>query len=394
MGWNEPENGNRDPWGGRRNEQGPPDLDEVVRRLQERLGSLFGRRGRRPGGGERGPTPPPASTWMILVGVLVAGLVYEMFWRIDSAERGVVLRFGKYVTTLQPGPHFRFPRPIERVIKLNVEQIRGFTVTASMLTKDENIAQLELAVQYRIKDEFKYLLRIADPDQTVQRAAESAIRETIGGNTFDFVINEGRAQVAADAGRLMQEMLDAYESGIEVTSVNMLSATAPEDVKSSFDDAIKSREDKQRKINEAEAYRNENIERAEGEAARIRLEAEAYKAQVVSRAEGEAKRFEELLTAYEKAPQVTRQRLYIETIEKVLAGSSKVLSEQDGSGNVTYLPLDKLLESRAPGAAATTGGATQQSTEVTDPDVYDAREAPDAAALARLRESNRMRGTR
>jgi membrane protease subunit HflK len=392
MGWNEPDNGNRDPWGGRRNEQGPPDLDEVVRRLQERLGGLFGRRPRRPGGGERVPAPPPASTWLILAGVLAAALVYEMFWRIDSAERGVVLRFGKYVTTLQPGPHFRFPRPIERVIKLNVEQIRGFTVTASMLTKDENIAQLELAVQYRIKDEFKYLLRIADPDQTVQRAAESAIRETIGGNTFDFVINEGRAQVAADAGRLMQEMLDAYESGIEVTSVNMLSATAPEDVKSSFDDAIKSREDKQRKINEAEAYRNENIERAEGEAARIRLEAEAYKAQVVSRAEGEAKRFEELLTAYEKAPEVTRQRLYIETIEKVLAGSSKVLTEQDAGGNVTYLPLDKLLEPRA--APLQSGEAGERKAgEPTDPDVYEAGRSGDDA-LARMREGNRMRGTR
>ncbi|MEN9727316.1 MAG: FtsH protease modulator HflK [Pseudomonadota bacterium] len=393
MGWNEPNDGNRDPWGGRRNEQGPPDLDEVVRKLQDKLSALFGGKGRRPGaGGERPAGPTPKST-LALIGILVVlGLVYEMFWRIDSAERGVVLRFGKYVTTLQPGPHFRLPRPFERVIKLNVEQIRGFTVNASMLTKDENIAQLELAVQYRIKDEFKYLLRIADPDQSVQRAAESAIRESIGGNTFDFVINEGRAQVAADAGKLMQEMLDAYESGIEITSVNMLSATAPEDVKSSFDDAIKSREDKQRKINEAEAYRNEIVERAQGEAARIRLESEAYKSEVVSRAEGEARRFEELLTAYEKAPEVTRQRLYLETVESVLGNTGKVLMNQDGSNNVTYLPLDRLLErgTAKAGAAAPSESEPQGSTAVADPDVYSGRED----ALARLRENNRLRGTR
>ncbi|MBM4228480.1 MAG: FtsH protease activity modulator HflK [Gammaproteobacteria bacterium] len=393
MGWNEPNDGNRDPWGGRRNEQGPPDLDEVVRKLQDKLSALFGGKGRRPGGGGERPAGPIPKSTLALIGIIVVlGLVYEMFWRIDSAERGVVLRFGKYITTLQPGPHFRLPRPFERVIKLNVEQIRGFTVNASMLTKDENIAQLELAVQYRIKDEFKYLLRIADPDQSVQRAAESAIRETIGGNTFDFVINEGRAQVGADAGKLMQEMLDAYQSGIEITSVNMLSATAPEDVKSSFDDAIKSREDKQRKINEAEAYRNEIVERAQGEAARIRLESEAYKSEVVSRAEGEAQRFEELLTAYEKAPGVTRQRLYLETVESVLGNTGKVLMEQGASNNVTYLPLDRLLKQTPAGSNAETApqGQPQAGGAVADPDVYPARED----ALARLRENNRLRGTR
>lgn len=389
MGWNEPNDNNRDPWGGRRNEQGPPDLDEVVRKLQDKLSALFGRRPRGGGGsGSRGPANASASTWILIALLAGAGFIYEIFWRIDSAERGVVLRFGKYVTTLQPGPHFRFPRPIEKVVKVNIEQIRGFSVNATMLTKDENITQLELAVQYRIKDVSNYLLRIADPDQTVQRAAESAIRETIGSRTFDFVINEGRAEVAADAGQHMQEMLDNYQSGIEVTSVNMLSATAPEDVKSSFDDAIKSREDKQRKINEAEAYRNENVERAQGEAARIRLESEGYKAQVVSRAEGEARRFEQLLAAYEQAPAVTRQRLYLETVETVLASSNKVLMEKGGSGNVTYLPLDKLLE-RVP-APLTTPAADSSASTVTDPDVYTAP----ADAAARLRDNSRLRGAR
>ncbi len=382
MGWNEPNDNNRDPWGGRRNERGPPDLDEIVRKLQDKLSAMFGRRPR--SAGVRGPSNASASTWLLIALIAGAGLLYEIFWRIDSAERGVVLRFGKYVTTLQPGPHFRFPRPIEKVIKVNIEQIRGFSVNATMLTKDENITQLELAVQYRIKDVSNYLLKIADPDQTVQRAAESAIRETIGSRTFDFVINEGRAEVAANAGQHLQGMLDNYQSGIEVTSVNMLSATAPEDVKSSFDDAIKSREDKQRKINEAEAYRNENVERAQGEAARIRLESEGYKAQVVSRAEGEARRFEQLLAAFEQAPDVTRQRLYLETVEAVLAGSSKVLMQKNGSGNVTYLPLDKLLE-RVPAQRAET-----DATAVPDPDLYT---APGDAA-ARLRDNSRLRGTR
>ena len=384
MGWNEPNDSNRDPWGGRRNEQGPPDLDEIVRKLQDKLSAMFGRRPR--SAGVRGPSNASASTWILIALIAGAGLLYEIFWRIESAERGVVLRFGKYVTTLQPGPHFRFPRPIEKVIKVNIEQIRGFSVNATMLTKDENITQLELAVQYRIKDVSNYLLKIADPDQTVQRAAESAIRETIGSRTFDFVINEGRAEVAANAGQHLQGMLDNYQSGIEVTSVNMLSATAPEDVKSSFDDAIKSREDKQRKINEAEAYRNENVERAQGEAARIRLESEGYKEQVVSRAEGEARRFDQLLAAFEQAPDVTRQRLYLETVEAVLAGSNKVLMQKSGSGssNVTYLPLDKLLE-RVPAQRAET-----DATAVPDPDLYT---APGDAA-ARLRDNSRLRGTR
>ncbi|MGH8598214.1 MAG: FtsH protease activity modulator HflK, partial [Gammaproteobacteria bacterium] len=259
---------------------------------------------------------------------------------------------------------------------------------ASMLTKDENISHLELAVQYRIKDVSNYLLRIADPDVTVQRAAESAIRETIGRNTFDFVINEGRAQVASDAGKLMQEMLDVYQSGIEVTSVNMLSATAPEEVKSAFDDAIKSREDKQRKINEAEAYRNENVERAQGEAARIRLESEAYQKQVVSRAEGEARRFEQLVVAYAQAPVVTRQRLYLETVEQVLANSNKVLIEGNAGGNITYLPLDKLLE-RTPHSSITSD-LSPESGVVPDPDQYPAA----GGAIERQREASRMRGMR
>lgn len=386
MAWNDSNNNDRDPWGGRRNEQGPPDLDEVVRKMQQKLGGLFG--GGRGGRGSGGPRPPsaetPAAVWFIAGAIILALLFMEMFWRIEPAERGVVLRFGKHVATLQPGPHLRFPRPIENVIRVNIDQFRAFTIDATMLTRDENIVVVQIAVQYRIKDVEDYLLRIADPDESVQRAAESAIRDIIGASTFDFVIGEGRADIAISAQKLMQDMLDAYNSGITVTSVNMQSANPPEEVKASYDDAIKSREDEQRKINEAEAYRNEVVERAQGDASRIRLEAQAYKEQVVARAEGDARRFEQLLTEYQKAPDVMRERLYLETVETVLRDSTKVITD-GGGGNITYLPLDKLMDRsrEAAGAAAAAGAVTGNENYV-----------PPPAEYAREREAARLRGAR
>jgi membrane protease subunit HflK len=382
MAWNDSNNNDRDPWGGRRNEQGPPDLDEIVRKMQQKLGGLFG--GGR-GGRQRPPTgETPAAVWFIAGAIILGLLVMEMFWRIEPAERGVVLRFGKHVTTLQPGPHLRFPRPIENVIRVNIDQFRAFTIDATMLTRDENIVVVQIAVQYRIKDVEDYLLRIADPDESVQRAAESAIRDIIGASTFDFVIGEGRADIAISAQKLMQDMLDNYNSGIAVTSVNMQSANPPEEVKASYDDAIKSREDEQRKINEAEAYRNEVVERAQGDASRIRLEAQAYKEQVVARAEGDARRFEQLLAEYQKAPDVMRERLYLETVETVLRDSTKIISD-GGGGNITYLPLDKLMERQgaASGAAAAAGAVTGNENYV-----------PPPAEYAREREAARLRGAR
>lgn len=383
MAWNDSNNNDRDPWGGRRNEQGPPDLDEVVKKMQEKLGGLFGGGSR---GGRQRPTSgeTPAVVWLIGALILVALLVVEMFWRIEPPERGVVLRFGKHVTTLQPGPHLRFPRPIENVIRVNIDQIRAFTLDATMLTRDENIVDLQIAVQYRIKDVEDYLLRVADPDESVQRAAESAIRDIIGASTFDFVIGEGRADVAIKAQTLMQDMLDSYKTGIAVTSVNMQSANPPEEVKASYDDAIKSREDEQRKINEAEAYRNEVVERAQGDASRIRLEAQAYKEQVVARAEGEARRFEQLLAEYEKAPEVMRERLYLETVETVLRDTTKIVMD-GGNGNLTYLPLDRLMDRNADDSNAATAPVVQPGNE---------NYVPAPADYAREREAARLRGAR
>lgn len=354
MAWNEPDGNERDPWGGRRKDQGPPDLDEVVRKIQEKLSGLFGGK----------PRPPSARdnafVWGVIGVVAVCLLAWEMVYRIDPAERGMVLRFGRYVSVLQPGPHVRFPRPIEEVRKINVERIETLTADSSMLTGDENIVDVEVAVQYRIKDAEAYLFRIADPEVSVQRVTESAIRDVIGQRTLDFVITEGRAEIATQAQTLIQQTLDNYDSGVIITSVNMQPAKPPEEVKASFDDAIKAREDKERKVNEGEAYRNEVVERAAGEGARIRLDAEAYKEQVIAQAEGETKRFTLVLTEYDKAPAVTRNRLYLEAMEEVLSSSSKVLMDTKNGSNVTYLPLDRMMGNRSAGSNTETTEAAPE----------------------------------
>jgi len=378
MAWNDSDEKDRDPWGGRKNDDGPPDLDEVVKKMQDKLGGLFGGGGRpsTPGSGGTGMSP---IMWVVVALVVASLLFYAVFWRIEPAERGVVMRFGKYVDTLQPGPHFQFPQPIDEVITVNVQQIRPFTANVTMLTRDENIVDVEMAVQYRINDVKKYLFDIADPDTTVQRVTESAIRDIIGQNTLDFVITEGRAEIGAGAFELIQRILDNYDSGIELTSVNMQPAKPPEEVKASFDDAIKAREDEQRVINEAEAYRNEIDEKAKGEAARILLEAEAYKEQVVAEAQGEARRFEQLLVEYEKAPEVTRKRLYLDTIEEVLADNPKVMLDNKSGNSLMYLPLDKLMERGSAGRAETNlrdllpEGAVSRSAESASQDRTDSR---------------------
>ncbi len=385
MAWNDPDDKDRDPWGGRKNDDGPPDLDEVVRKMQDKLGGLFGGGGRpsTPGTGGAGISPV---MWMVIALVLASLLFYATFWRIEPAERGVVMRFGRYVDTLQPGPNFQFPRPIDEVIKINVQQIRPFTVNATMLTGDENIVDVEMAVQYRIKDVKNYLFKISDPDTTVQRVTESAIRDIIGQSTLDFVITEGRAEIGTGAIELIQQILDNYESGIEVTSVNMQPAKPPEEVKASFDDAIKAREDEQRRINEAEAYRNEIDEKAQGEAARILLEAQAYQEQVVAEAEGEARRFEQLLIEYEKAPEVTRKRLYLDTIEEVLSDNPKVMLDNKSGNSLMYLPLDKLMQRGATNESGSTLRELLPDTGASFP--------RNQGSASRDRTDSRMRGNR
>ncbi|RMD78036.1 MAG: FtsH protease activity modulator HflK [Gammaproteobacteria bacterium] len=361
MAWNEPGgSGDNDPWGGRGRRQSPPDLDEVLRQLQERLRGLFG--GGRGGDGERRPPGPGAGGGLLLVAALLAWLAYDSVYIIQPAERGVVLRFGRYVATLEPGPSIRLPRPIEHVERVNVDQIRTVEIgyrsegrksvpvlsEALMLTQDENIVNVRLAIQYKVKSPEDYLFHDRRPDVTLRQAAESAIREVVGKSKMDFVLKEGRAEVAARTMGLLQSILDRYQTGLQVTSVNLQDAQPPEQVQEAFLDAIRAREDRDRMINEAEAYANEIIPKARGQAARIVQDANAYKAQVVARAEGDASRFEQVLKVYEDAPRVTRQRMYLDAIQDVLAQASKVLVDVPGGSNLIYLPVDRLMQQEPP----------------------------------------------
>lgn len=346
MGWNEPPGGQgpKDPWGNRggRKNDGPPDLDEVVRKIQQRLNGLFGKRPPVSGGG--GNTSGNPLLWFGLVVLLLIWLAYDMFYAIDQQQRGVVLRFGEYQTTLQPGLSMRMPRPFERVIKVNTGQISTVSHEALMLTQDENIVDVEIAVQWRIQTPENYLFNVSQPDETLRQVVESGIREIIGRSTLDFVLTEGRGEIEDEQKELMQNLLDTYEAGILVVSVDMQPAQPPDPVKDAFDDAIKAREDEQRQINQAEAYRNDIIPRARGQAARLREESLGYKDRIVARSEGQTSRFEQLLAEYQDAPAVTRQRLYLDTMEYVLQRNSKVLMDVDEGSNLMYLPIDKLFE--------------------------------------------------
>lgn len=361
MAWNEPGgSGNRDPWG-RRADAGPPDLDEVFRRLRKRFGGNSGSGNNTAGG-------PPAALWGGLLGLLVALWLGSGFYMVREGERGVVLRFGKFASTSTPGLRWHLPYPVERVLRVNIGEIRtaevGYrsqarsrteadvTQESQMLTADENIVDVKLAVQYRVKDAADYVFKVRDPDLTVQQVAESAIREVVGKSRMEFILTEGRDAVTQQAALLLQGTLDRYQTGIEVTSVNMQDAQPPEPVQASFFDAVKAREDEQRLINEAQAYRNEVIPRARGEVARIVADAEAYQGQIIARAEGDTARFAQIAEQYRAAPVVTRQRLYLETMEQVLSRTPKVLMSGN-AGKLTVLPLDRLLSSGSTEPAAT-----------------------------------------
>ena len=338
MSWNEPPDGNKnkDPWGKNGSNGGPPDLDEIVRRMQRGFGGIFGKKPSK-GGGSIFP-------FSVVIILLIAWLVFDMTYLVDQQQRGVVLRFGKYVTTLDPGLNIRLPRPIEKVTKVNVGQVRSITHKASMLTQDENIVDVEVAVQWRIGTATDFLFNVFDPFPTLRQVTESAVREVIGKSELDFVLTEGRSEIAQKIQILIQDVLDDYESGIYISSVEMQPAKPPEEVKAAFDDAIKAREDEQRLVNEAEAYRNDIIPKARGAAARLREESNGYKARVIAKAEGEASRFEQLLIEYQRAPKVTRERLNLDAIESVFSNTNKVLIDNDNGNSLMYLPIDRLID--------------------------------------------------
>jgi membrane protease subunit HflK len=340
MAWNEPGGDNRDPWGGKGGNEGPPDLDELVRKLRDGMNRLFSRRGGRGAGASSGN---PISFGFI-IGLAVALWVLSGIYIIDPAERGVVLQLGKFKEITGPGPHW-IMRFIETVEKVNIDRVRTVSHKAQILTKDENIIQVELAVQYQVKDPKDYLFKVREPDLTLQEATESAMREVIGSITMDKFLSGGRGELVSQTKELLQTMLDRYQTGLMLTSVNLLDPQPPEEVQGAFQDAIKAQEDEVRYKNEAEAYARDIVPKARGDAKRMREEAGAYKDQSIARAQGETSRFLQTLKEYKKAPEITRKRLYLDTMEEVLASTSKVIIDVKGGNNLMYLPLDKLMQS-------------------------------------------------
>ncbi|HFC54252.1 MAG TPA: FtsH protease activity modulator HflK [Gammaproteobacteria bacterium] len=353
MAWNEPGGSKgKDPWGGG-SEQGPPDLDEILKKLREKFGGLFGGRGGDGAGGSGAPQAGPMGIAAV-IGALLLFWALSGIYIVDEGKRGVVTQFGAFHDITGPGPHWH-ARFIQSVEKVNVDQIRsvelGFDSRSEsiMLTQDENIIEVKLSLQYKVKDARNYLFNVRDPDSVLRQAAESAIREVVGKSTLDKVITTGRTEIAASTMRLLQQILDHYKVGLELTSVNMQKAQAPEQVQDAFADAVKAREDEQRLKNEAEAYANDILPKARGAAARRVEEANAYKAKVIAEAEGEAARFESILAEYKQAPEVTRERLYLDAMEAVMRRSSTVMVDVEGGNNLLYLPLDQILKRQLPG---------------------------------------------
>ena len=342
MAWNDPGK-KENPWQ-RRPDQGPLDLDEVVRRFQKKLRSFFGGGSRPPGNGAGG------GGYAFRAGLIVAGLLLIWaatgFYQNEAAERSVILRFGKYVGTTTEGLNWRLPWPIDRRTVVNVTEFKSFTSTPRMLTQDEALVDIDLAVQYRRADPVKFVFNVRDPEATLGEVSESAIREIIGQNTLDSVLETGRQDVSAKTKDLVQRTISAYNTGIEIISVNLVDVRVPEQVAPAQADATKAREDKDRASLTAQTYASDIVPKARGRAVSVVEDARAYKARVIADAEGETSRFGAIAAEYQRAPAVTRERLYLETMEQVLGSSTKVIVDTKGTGNLIYLPLDKLLEQR------------------------------------------------
>ncbi len=386
MAWNEPggNSNNQDPWGDRKRggqKQGPPDLDEALRKLQDNLKSLFG--------GKKKPGASGSGGGFGLVAIVVAALaamwLYTAVYSLDEQEQAVILRLGKYHETVGPGLNIYFP-PMDRKYEQNVTRERAYTRQGPMLTEDENIIEVPLTVQYKISSLEDYVLNVDEPEVSLQQATESALRHVVGSTAMDQVLTEGREVLAVEVKERLQRFVDLYRTGITVTQVNVQNAQPPREVQESFDDVIRAREDEQREKNQAETYANGVIPEARGQAQRMREEANGYRDETVSRAEGEADRFTKLVTEYRKAPEVTRQRLYLETMQEVLSNTSKVLLTGDeGQNSMLYLPLDKMLEGRtttSPKTTSTSGSANSSASN-------SARLASDA-----LSRDLRARGSR
>ncbi len=384
--------GNRGPGGN----QGPPDLDELWRSFNRRLNELFSRRGG--GGGDRMP-PTPSGRMLgggagVLVALVLGVWLASGFYIVDAASRGVVLTFGRYAEETNPGLRWRMPYPLQSHEVVNLAQVRTLEVgyrnsvktrvlkESLMLTDDENIVDLQFAVQYIVRDAKDFLFNNKKPDETAMQAAESAMREIIGKSRMDAILYESREAIQISSQQLMQQILDRYKTGITVSRITIQSAQPPEQVQAAFDDAVKAGQDRERQKNEGQAYARDVIPKASGTASRLIQEAEGYKQRVIANAEGEASRFRQVLAEYAKAPAITRERIYLETMQQILSSTSKILVDTKGSGNLLYLPLDKLLQQ---GGAASLSEAQQSQRAAPEP-LLPAESGPRSRDTLRGRE--------
>ncbi|MDH4273902.1 MAG: FtsH protease activity modulator HflK [Gammaproteobacteria bacterium] len=403
MAWKEPGGSKeKDPWGGgNRGGGGSGNLEDMIKRMQDKFNGMLRGKGR--GGGS---SSNASSLIGLVVGIVIAIWFLSGIYIVAPAERGVEMRFGKYSDTTLPGPHWHLPYPIESVEIVDVDQRRsveigyrtaggGRTAVSStnvpheslMLTQDENIIDIQFFVQFIVQDAKDYLFSVRGQETTLRQATESAVREVIGKSKMDFVLTEGRSEIASAVTKQIQTILDRYHSGVVITQVTMQAAQAPKEVKAAFDDAIKAREDQQRLRNEAETYSNDVLPKARGSAARLMEEAKAYRQSVIAQAEGEAERFERLLTEYRKAPEVTRKRMYLEAMEGVMSNTNKVVIDVKKGNNMIYLPLDKM----APPARESTGpiGSVSQPAAAAP-----LEQSPQALESLRERENQRGRERR
>ena len=349
MPWNQ-SNNDKDPWE-RDRRQSPPDLDAAINKFMSSFGGLLGSKKSNSGGGKKSTS--------IASLFIIAAIIWSAtgFYIVSENERAVILRFGEYQRTAMPGPGWHLPRPIESHETINFTGIRSVEKRTTMLTQDENIVELAFSVQYRIKNAEDYLFNVENPDipgdrtcrfgsrSTICGVLDSAIRDVVGKNKMDYILREGRTEISNITEQLMQQVLDSYQAGIQVTTVNLQDSQPPDAVQDAFQDATKAREDMERYKNDAQAYANEIVPQARGEAARMIQDALAYKERVIANAEGDADRFLKLLKEYKRAPEVTRKRLYMDSLESVLSNSSKLMIDIKAGNNLMLLPLDKIISS-------------------------------------------------
>jgi membrane protease subunit HflK len=369
MSMNDPQWGKR---GGKND--GPPDLDEILRKFNQKLSGIFGQKGGNSGGeggGSGGPGAPSAAmmggVFFLGLGLAISFWLASGFYIVQEGTRGIELRLGKYSQTTQAGLRWRWPYPIETNEIVNVSQVEAVEIghrnnqktkvkeEALMLTQDQNIVDLQFAVQYTLKNPEQFLFNNKDPKEAVRQVAETAMREIVGKSKMDFVLYEGRGDIAARTKLLMQQILDRYQTGIQISIVNLQNAQPPEQVQNSFDDAVRAKQDRERLKNEGEAYANDILPRARGAAARLMEEANGHKQRVIASAQGDASRFTQVLAEYDKAPGVTRERLYLDMMQQVMQSTSKVVVDQKGGNSLLYLPLDKLMQAAQQGPTGATG---------------------------------------